>query len=164
MCLLQISSITKTYFFSSGISAGFTIFINPLSLCCSFLSSKVLRWSFFRDTPSNALPDFISDMNASKESWDGDSDRAVQKRDNTCLERWLSFFFFFLFLAMSAACGSAHARDQTWAIAVAWATQWQCQILNPLCHKRTPSNILRFSSSFHKKVISIKLDREHYWY
>ena len=49
---------------------------------------------------------------------------------------FLSFFLFFFFLAAPMACGNFQARDQT--VSQQWPKplQWQCWILNPLCHKR----------------------------
>lgn len=67
---LPLYTLAKTHWdFNSGSSAGLTSFINPFSLCCSFLSSKVRKWSFFRATLSKVDPAFISVMNSSKESW-----------------------------------------------------------------------------------------------
>ena len=51
------------------------------------------------------------------------------------------FFFFstcsFVF-AEPVACGGSWARDPTCATAATGLLHWQCQIINPLHHKRTP--------------------------
>ena len=52
-------------------------------------------------------------------------------------EDWHSFFFYFYYtyLAAPTACGSSWTRVQT------HASLWQCQILNPVCHKGSYSCI-----------------------
>ena len=49
-------------------------------------------------------------------------------------------FIFYLFLAVPTAYGSSQARD--WTHAQQWPKplQWQCQVLNPLSHRRSLEN------------------------
>ena len=54
------------------------------------------------------------------------------------VDSWNSSFFF---LALPAACGISQARDQTCITTATQVLQWQCWILNLLCHKRTPEFI-----------------------
>ena len=48
----------------------------------------------------------------------------------------------FFFLAAFAACENSQVTDGTWATATTEPWQKQCQVLNQLSHKETPSSVL----------------------
>ena len=72
--------------------------------------------------------------------WAGDQTRVpvLQRQCQFhCTTVGTSLFFFWPHFTTR---GSSWARDQICAIAATWPLQWQCWILNPLCHKGTPYN------------------------